>query len=118
MTKHASPAYPAAILLGLAIVGVDLFADGGEISPAVVLALLLTAGAIVGAIHKRFSLLLAVLTAVSLPVVHLALHISGRKTTLQPDTVASILMVGLVAGCAATIGVLIGAAARRTAARM
>ena len=118
MTKHASLAYLTAIVLGLIIVCVDLFADRGEISPAVVLALLLSAGAIVGAIHKRFSVLLAVLTAVSLPGIHLALHLAGRKTTLQPDTVTSILMVGVVAVCAATIGVLIGAAARRTAARM
>ncbi len=118
MTKHASMAYLTAIVLGLIIVCVDLFADRGEISPAVVLALLLGAGAIVGAIHKRFSVLLAVLTAVSLPGIHLALHLAGRKTTLQPDTVTSILMVGVVAVCAATIGVLIGAAARRTAARM
>ena len=118
MTKHTSLAYLTAIILGLIIVCVDLFAGRGEISPAGVLLLLLIAGAIVGAIHRKFSLLLAVLTAVSLPAVHLALHISGRKTTLQPDTVTSILMVGVVSLCAATIGVLIGAAARRTAARV
>ncbi len=118
MTKHASLAYLAAIILGLVIACVDLFADRGEIGPAVVLALLLIAGTIVGAIHRKFSLLLAVLTAVSLPAVHLALHLMGRKTTLQPDTVTSILMVGAVSLCAATIGVLIGAVARRTAARM
>lgn len=114
MPKPAYLAYPAAIILGLVIAYVDLFADRGEISPAVVLFLLLIAGAI----HRKFSLLLAVLTAVSLPAVHLALHVAGRKTTLQPDTVTSILMIGAVSACAATIGVLIGAAARRTAARM
>ena len=118
MPKRAYLAYLAAIILGLAIACGDLFADRGEISPAVVLFLLLIAGAIVGAIHGRFSLVLAVLTAISLPGIHLALHLAGRKTTLQPDTVTSILMVGVVAVCAATIGVLIGAAARRTAARM
>lgn len=117
MTKHASLICLTAIILGLVVVCVDLFADRGEISPAVVLVLILIAGAIVGAIHGRFSLVLAVLTAVSLPAIHLALHLAGRKTTLQPDTVTSILMVGLVAVCAATIGVLIGAAARRTVVR-
>lgn len=117
MTKHAALAYLAAIGLGLVITGVDLFADRGEISPGVVLFLLLIAGAIVGAIHRRFSLVLAALTAVSLPAVHLVLHLAGRKTTLQPDTVASILMVGLAAVCAATVGVLIGAAPSYAAAR-
>src|SRR5271165_7102072 len=117
MTKHASLAYPAAITLGLGIVFVDLFADRGEISPAAVLLVLLVAGAIVGAVHSRFSLWLALLLSISLPGVHLILHLLGYKTTLQPDTVASILMVGVVALCAACIGVLIGASARRAATR-
>ncbi len=115
--KHPSLAYPVAIILGLCIVLVDLFADGGEISPAVVLLLLLIAGAIVGAIHSRLSLWLALLISISLPAVRLILHLLGYKTTLQPDTVASILMVGAVALCVASIGVLIGAVARRAAAR-
>jgi len=117
MIKHSSLVYLAAVVLGFGIVFVDLFADGGEISPAVVLSLLLVAGAIIGVIHSRFSFWLALLISISLPAVHLILHLRGYKTKLQPDTVASILLVGMVALCTACIGVLIGASARRAATR-
>lgn len=114
MAKQASLVYLVAIVLGVSITCIDLFADRGEISPAAVLLLLVIAGCVVGAIHSRFSLALAVLTAICLPATHLALHLSGHKTTLQPDTAASILLVGMVSVCAASIGVLIGAAVLRT----
>ena len=114
MIKRTAFAYVVAILLGALVTSVDLFADRGEISPAVVLLLFLFAGGIVGAMHSRFSLALAILTAIILPVTHLTLHLLGHKTTLQPDTVGSILMVGVVSACATSAGVLMGVAARRT----
>jgi hypothetical protein len=63
MTRHGR-VYLIAVVLGVVITCVDLFADNGEISPAVVLLLLLIAGGAIGAIHSRFSLALAVLTAI------------------------------------------------------
>ena len=117
MIKRTSFAYLVAILLGVFVTGIDLFADRGEISPAAVLLLFLIAGGIVGAMRSRFSLALAGLTAIALPATHLTLHLSGHKTTLQPDTVGSILMVGMVSVCATSVGVLMGAAARRTITR-
>jgi|HubBroStandDraft_6_1064221.scaffolds.fasta_scaffold472758_2 hypothetical protein len=50
------------------------------------------------------------LIAAWLPVTHLVLHALGRKTTLQPDTVGSILMVGVVVLFATLIGGFVGAA--------
>ncbi len=115
MTKYGH-VYLIAVVLGVVITCVDLFADKGEISPVVVLLLLLIAGGIVGAIHSHFSLALAVLTAICLPATHLTLHFMGHKTTLQPDTVPSILMVGVVSLCAAALGVRLGAGVRRASA--
>ena len=102
-----------AALLGIAVTCADLFADHGELSPVVILLMLAIAGGLTVAVHTRFSFALLLLTAIWLPGVHLALHAAGRKTTLQPDTAGSILLVGLVGLVAVLVGGLIGAAVLR-----
>ncbi len=102
-----------AAMLGIAITCADLFAAHGELSPPVILLFLAIAGGLTVAVHMRYSVPLLLVVAVWLPATHLALHIAGVKTTLQPDTVSSILLVGLVGLFAVLGGGLIGAAILR-----
>ena len=100
-------------MLGIAVACADLFADNGELSPPVILLLFAVAGGLTVAVQTRYSLRLLLLVAIWLPAAHLALHAAGVKTTLQPDTVGSILLVGIVGLAAVLIGGLIGAAILR-----
>jgi hypothetical protein len=105
--------YAIGAVVGVAVAYIDLFADKGEMSPAGILLLLSIAGAIVTLLHSRFSVALCAWTSMWLPGVHIVLHALGRKSTLQPDTTVSILMVGIVGFCATLLGSLATAAARR-----
>ena len=100
-----------AAILGIIITCVDLFADNGEISPAVILFLFLIAGIFITALREQIGLLL--LVAMFLPSTHLILFALGYPTTLQPNTVTSILMVGFVGLGATLIGGFITALLRR-----
>ena len=113
MQKHSIRAYGIATILGIGITCMDLFADNGELSPAVILLLFLIAGGFTTALYPRLFFTPLLLTAVWLPATHLVLHALGSKTTLQPDTVESILMVGVVGLCATLIGGLVGVAVGR-----
>jgi hypothetical protein len=100
----------SAVVAGIAITCIDLLAAGGEISSAILLILLFLAGGFAVVVHHRFSIFLPVLLAIWLPATHLALHALGHKTTLQPDSYLSILMVGVVALFAAAAVALTGSA--------
>jgi hypothetical protein len=100
-------------MLGIAVTCADLFADHGELSPPVILLLLAIAGGLTVAVRTQFSLTLLLLVAVWLPGTHLALHGAGVKTTLQPDTIPSILLAGVAGLVAVLVGGLIGAAILR-----
>ena len=113
MKAIAARNYTIAAMLGIAVTCADLFAAGGELSPPVILLLLAIAGALAVAVQTRYSLPLLLLVAIWLPAAHLALHAAGVKTTLQPDTVGSILLVGLVGFVAVLLGGLVGAAILR-----
>jgi hypothetical protein len=118
MVRNSTRAYVIATSLGMGITCIDLFADNGELSPAAILLLFLIAGFLIAggfttALHPRLFFAPLLLTAAWLPAAHLVLHALGRKTTLQPDTVRSILMVGVVGLGATLIGGLVGAAVGR-----
>ena len=102
-----------AAMLGIAVTCADLFADHGELSPPVMMIFFAIAGGLTVAVRTQFSLPLLLLVAVWMPGAHLALHAAGVKTTLQPDTVTSILLVGLASFVAVIVGGLIGTAILR-----
>jgi hypothetical protein len=75
---------------GAAISTVDNVAFAGEVSPIVVVALLLAATGIAGAFWGRRSWVATILTAGCVPSAHLFKHLLGLPDTLHPNTYASI----------------------------
>ena len=102
-----------AVALGLAIAAVDNFALEGEVSPAVVVGMLLAAAAIVGALGSRRVWLTALAIWFWIPLAHLVKHVLGMRDTLQPNTYPSIAMLGVFSLIVALVGTACGIFARR-----
>src|SRR5262245_58837713 len=84
---------PTRISVGLAIEYVDNFAFEGEVSPIVIVGMLLAAAATAGGIWGRKSWLTAATAWMCVPLVHLVKHVLGLPDTLHPNTYTSILML-------------------------
>jgi hypothetical protein len=95
---------------GVVIATVDNFAFDGEVSPIVIIALLLVVTATAGAIWSR---IVSAIAWVCLPLAHLIKHILGLPDTLHPNTYASILMLAAFTLVVATIGTGCGILLRR-----
>ena len=78
---------------GAAIVYVDNFAFEGEVSPIIIVAMLLAATATAGAIWGRRGWVTAAAAWACVPLAHLVKHVLGLPDTLQPNTYASILVL-------------------------
>ena len=95
---------------GAAIVGVDNFAFGGEVSPVVIVAMLLVVTMAFAAIWGRRGAIAAAATWLCIPFAHVVKHLLGLPDTLHPDTYLSILMLAgftlLVAAVGTGVGVL------------
>ena len=100
------------IAAGAAIVYVDNFAFEGEVSPIIIVALLLAATAAAGFIWGRHGWVAAIAAWVCVPLAHLIKHLLGLPDTLHPNTYASILMLAaftlVVAAIGTGCGVLLG----------
>ncbi|HUU36192.1 MAG TPA: hypothetical protein VMW48_19140 [Vicinamibacterales bacterium] len=90
MTSSATLRAVAAAAAGIAVATVDNFAFRGEVSPVVVVALLLVATAAAGAIWGWPGWVAAAITGASVPLAHVVKHALGLPDTLQPNTWASI----------------------------
>lgn len=101
----------AGLMVGLVIAGVDNFAFEGEVSPIVIVVLLLAATTITMAIWGGKGIWAALAAWLCLPLAHFFKHIFGLPDTLQPNTYVSILALAAftfgVACVGAGIGVLI-----------
>jgi hypothetical protein len=97
---------------GAAIAAVDNFAFEGEVSPIVIVALLLAATATAGFLWGRHGPMAAIAAWVCVPLAHLIKHLLGLPDTLHPNTYASILMLAaftlVVAAIGTGCGVLLG----------
>jgi len=98
----------AGLAAGGAIVYTDNFAFGGEVSPIVVVALLLAATGGFGVVWGRRAWLAALATWICVPGAHLVKHLFGLPETLHPDTWASILYLALFSLAVAAAGVAVG----------
>ena len=102
-----------AVFLGLTIAAVDNFAFGGEVSPIVVVGMLLVATAIVGVLGGRRAWWAALVVWVCVPLAHVLKHSFGIPDTLQPNTYASIAKLAVFTLVVALIGTTSGVLASR-----
>ena len=89
---------------GGAIATVDNLASGGEVSPIVVVAMLLAASAAAGVVWDRDGWVAAAATWVCVPAAHLVKHLLGLPDTLQPNTYVSIAKLAAFTLAIAAIG--------------
>ena len=94
----------AGLAAGAAIVYVDNFAFEGEVSPIIIVAMLLAATATAGAIWGRRGWVTAAAAWACVPLAHLVKHVLGLPDTLQPNTYASILVLAAFSLVVATAG--------------
>jgi hypothetical protein len=89
---------------GIVIASVDNFASGGEVSPIVIVALLIVATATFGGIWGRGGWDTALATWVCVPLAHLVKHVLGLPDSLHPNTYRSILLLAALTFVVATLG--------------
>ena len=98
------------IACGTAIALVDNFASGGEVSPVVVVVLLLAASVTAGALWGLSGWPAMVLIWIAVPAPHVVLLAVGLPDTLHPATWGSIAQVAgftaFVVACGSGVGAL------------
>jgi len=103
------------LLAGVAIVYVDNFAFQGEVSPFVIVAMLLAATAMAGAMWGRNGWIAAAVIWACVPLAHVAKHLLGLPDTLHPNTYTSISFLAAFTLAVATLGTCCGLLVRRLA---
>ena len=113
--KSSRSKWPTQLGLGLVagagIAYVDNGAFGGEVSPIIIVVLLLGATAMAGAAWGRRGWIAAAVTWAWVPMAHLVKHVLNLPDTLHPNTYTSILYLAaftlVVATCGTGCGVLV-----------
>jgi hypothetical protein len=100
---------------GAAIASVDNRAFAGEVSPLVIVALLLAATAAVAAVWGRGGWIAAAVIWACVPAAHLVKHVLGLPDTLHPNTSSSILYLAALTLAVAEVGAGCGVLVRRLA---
>ena len=95
------------------IVAVDNFAFEGEVSPIVIVAMLLGATLAMGAAWGRGAWTAVIITWVAIPLAHLVKKLLGLPDTLQPNTYTSILWLAIFTLVVATVGTSTGVIVHR-----
>jgi hypothetical protein len=103
----------AGFATGAAVATVDNLLFEGEISPIVIVALLLAATVTAGAVWGRCGWVAAVATWVWVPAPHLTKRVLGLPDTLHPNTYASILMLAAFSLAVSVVGTACGLLARQ-----
>jgi hypothetical protein len=98
-----------------AIVYADNFAFEGEVSPILIVAMLLAATAIAGAMWGRSAWIAAAVTWACVPCAHLVKRVLGLPDTLHPNTYTSILYLAAFTLVVAISGTACGALIRKLA---
>lgn len=101
---------------GVAIAAVDNVAFEGEVSPIVIVALLLAAACIAGSFWGRRSWVATILTAGCVPSAHLIKHLLGLPDTLHPNTYASIFKLAAFSLAVVAVGTACGILVRNLTA--
>ena len=105
----------AGLAAGAAIVYVDNYAFEGEVSPIVVVAILLAASATAGAAWGRGGWVAAAVTWACVPLAHVFKRVQDMPDTLHPNTYMSILYLAAFTLVIATAGTACGLLVRRLA---
>jgi hypothetical protein len=113
MKDNGKLKYVAAVIIGLIISAVDNYAFGGEITPMVVILLLLLSTSGMSVIVNAKAYLISIIIWFFLPAVHLIKHIFGLSDTIEPNTYQSILLLALVTFLICQIGFLVGRGIRK-----
>ncbi len=103
------------LVAGAAIVYVDNWAFGGEVSPIIIVGLLLAATVMAGAVWGRSGWIAATVSWACIPSAHAVKHVLGWPDTLHPNTYTSILYLAAFTLVVATFGTGCGVLARRLA---
>jgi hypothetical protein len=96
------------IIVGAVIVFIDNFAFQGEVSPIVIVILLLVSTVIAGTIWKWHAWVTGVTIWICVPLTHVVKHLLGLPDTLHPNTYGSILMLAVFTFIVSAAGFLFG----------
>ena len=102
------PAWPfrigVGLIVGATIAAVDNFAFNGEVSPIVVVIMLLAATITAGFLRERLGWATAVAVWIWVPGVHFAKRILDLPDTLHPNTYTSILILAAFSLAVTAVG--------------
>lgn len=98
---------------GVAIVFADNIAFEGEISPIIIVVMLLAATIFAGWMWGRRAWLAAGLAWLCVPMAHLVKHVLGLPDTLHPNTYTSILLLAAFTGVVSLVGMGLGMAVNK-----
>jgi hypothetical protein len=101
------------LIVGAGIAAVDNFAFKGEVSPIVIVGMLLVVGAVFGMIWGSRAVVAAAIGWVCLPMAHVLKHMMSLPDTIHPNTYPSILKLGAFNLVVTAIGLGFGLAFRR-----
>ncbi|HZV35336.1 MAG TPA: hypothetical protein VFB72_12250 [Verrucomicrobiae bacterium] len=108
-----SARFAVGLVCGAGISAVDNFAFKGEVSPIIIVALLLVAAASVGAIWGRRALPAVLAIWACHPLAHVFKHALNLPDTLHPNTYGSILILAIFSLVVTAIGAGCGLAMHR-----
>jgi hypothetical protein len=91
-------------VIGTVIAAVDNFAFHGEVSPIIIVAMLLATTLVLGWVFGWRGWPASAMVWACVPLAHLIKHLLGLPDTLHPNTYASILMLAVFTFVIATIG--------------
>jgi ABC-type multidrug transport system permease subunit len=100
------------LIAGLGIAAVDAFGSSGEVSPIVVVVMLLSATAVIGFILPWRGWTAAVATWLPIPLAHLLKLLLGLPDTLHPNTYASAFKLAAFTLLVSAIGMSCGSVVR------
>ena len=96
------------LIAGAVIAWVDNYTMGGEVTPIVIVALLLTAAALAGIIWKYRCWSASLLIWAFNPAVHFIKHYFGWQDSIQPNTYPSIVKLAIFTFVITAIGSFAG----------
>lgn len=96
------------VVVGAGIVAVDNFAFGGEVSPIVIVGMLLVFAAAVGMIWGGRAAVAAAMAWVWVPMAHVLKHLMRLPDTIHPNNYASLLKLGAFTFVVTAIGLGFG----------
>ena len=102
---------------GLGVAAVDNFAFAGEVSPIVIVGMLLIVAGAFGTVWGSRAAIAAIVVWTCLPIAHVVKRVFGLPDTLHPNTYASILKLAIFSLVVTAVGFGLGLVLHRLIAR-